>query len=74
MNVRFCFATQAWTPNYEATKLEAERADLILKEDEAIEQLRGDLAALEDRIRQAAVQAGSERVSSCSEQTDRLGG
>uniref|UniRef100_A0A7I4AMQ8 Letm1 RBD domain-containing protein n=1 Tax=Physcomitrium patens TaxID=3218 RepID=A0A7I4AMQ8_PHYPA len=54
----------AWTPNYEATKLEAERADLILKEDEAIEQLRGDLAALEDRIRQAAVQAGSERASS----------
>ena len=47
----------------EAVDLALEGAATVLKEAESIEQLRSELAALENRIRQAAVQAGSERVS-----------
>lgn len=55
--------TQNGKTDYEAADLALEGAATLMKETESIEQLRGELAALENRIRQAAVQAGSERVS-----------
>lgn len=55
--------TQNGTADYEAADLVLNGASTVLKEAETIEQLRGELATLEYRIQQAAVQAESERVS-----------
>lgn len=56
--------TQNGTVDYKATDLARNEASTVSKEAETIEQLRGELATLEYRIQQAAVQAESERVSS----------
>lgn len=55
--------TQNGTADYEATGRTPDGSSIASKEAETIEQLRGELATLENRIRQAAVQAESERVS-----------
>ncbi|KAG0625720.1 hypothetical protein M758_2G075900 [Ceratodon purpureus] len=54
--------------DYEAD-LAIEGATAFMKEVDSIEQLRGELAALENRIRQAAVQAESEGSSSSEDLT-----
>jgi len=54
---------QNGTADYEAAYPALNGASTVLQEAETIEQLRGELATLEYRIQQAAVQAESERVS-----------
>lgn len=54
---------QTGTSDYEAADLALEGVATVVKEADSIEQLRGELATLENRIRQAAVEAGTERVS-----------
>jgi len=55
--------TQTGTADYETADLALNGASAVLKEAKTIEQLRGELATLEYRIQQAAVQAESEIVS-----------
>lgn len=55
--------TQNGTVDYAAADIALDGASAVLKEAETIEQLRRELATLEYRIQQAAVQAESERVS-----------